>query len=564
MAPIRSRRTRRTFLKSALLALGALSTGSLLAACQQAPAAAPKADPKPAEAPKPTAAPAAPAAAAKPTEAAKPAAQAPQAAPAAAAKPGGSTVWTAEVDPVTLDPWKSSNFSSAQAWGDLTYQSLTMFDENLKVIPGLAESWTNPDPTTWIFKLRQGVKFHDGSELEAEDVVFWHEKLMAAETAAPYKNWFEHITKAEAQDKYTVKMTLSAPHAPMLIKFAAMRGSSIAPRKWAAGGDMAKQAVGTGPFKIVEYVPQSHIRYVKHADYWEQGLPLLDEVTFKVATDEETRLAGLRSGQVQHAALSPEAAERIANDKNIVVMSSPGPQMWTHLFNTKQAPFDDVRVRQAIFLALDRQAAIEKALNGQGTLTGPMPTGHGDWFIPPEKLPYRKDVARAKELLAEAGHPNGFKTTIKTTPDYPVMLSTSIILADQIKEIGIQAELIQMEWGALVKDIQGGSFDIHSNGTSFFPDPDSYLYQQHSKAVNNYTKFSNEKYDALVEQAKTIMEPAERKKLYDEAQQILLDQPPYINWFTSKNIEALHVSQKGYAQSFTGRRIFLKKVSVEK
>ena len=439
-----------------------------------------------------------------------------------------------------------------------------MFDENLKVVPALAESWTNPDPTTWVFKLRQGVKFHDGNELDAEDVVFWYDRMMAAETGAPYKNWFDVIQKVEPRDKYTVAMTLGAPHAPFLITFAAMRGSAIVSRKWAANGDLAKQAVGTGPFKIVEYAPQSHIRYVKNPDYWESGLPYLDEVTFKVAVEEETRIAGLRSGQLQYAAVQPEGAQRLASDRNVQVMSSPGPQMWTHLLNTKQKPFDDVRVRQAITMSVDHQDAIEKALSGQGTLTGPMPTGHGEWFIPPDKLPYRKDTARAKQLLADAGYSGGFRTTIKTTPDYPVMLSTSIILADALKEIGVQAEVVQMEWGALVKDIQARNFEIHSNGTSFFPDPNSYLGQNHTKAVNNYTQYSNEKYDELIEKARTVMEPAERKKLYDEAQTILLDESPIIWWFASKNIEALNVSQKGYAQSFTGRRIFLKKTWVDK
>jgi peptide/nickel transport system substrate-binding protein len=343
-----------------------------------------------------------------------------------------------------------------------------------------------------------------------------------------------------------------------------MRGSAIVSSKWAANGDLVKQAVGTGPFKIVEYVPQSHIRYVKNPDYWEKGLPYLDEVTFKVAVDEETRIAGLRSGQLQHAAVSPEGAERLASEKSVQVLSSPGPQMWTHLLNVKQKPFDDVRVRQAIALSIDHQAAIEKALGGQGTLTGPMPTGHGDWFIPPEQLGYKRDVVRAKQLLADAGYPNGFESTIKTTPDYPTMLSTSIIMADQLKEIGIRLNVQQMEWGTLVKDINSKDYDIHSNGNSFFPDPDSYMYlKYHTKGAQNFSSWENAQYDALIDKARTIFDSAERKKLYDEAQKILMDEAPLVWWFTENNIEAMHKSQKGYSQSFTGRRMFLKKVWVE-
>ncbi|MCC6178543.1 MAG: hypothetical protein IT305_24835 [Chloroflexi bacterium] len=579
--------TRRRFLKS-MTVLSIAGGASLLAACQQAPstAPAPKTEAKPAES-KPTASkpaeakPAAPAAQAQPTTApqpaSKPAAQtaptqaeakpAAQAAPAQGApKPGGSTVWTAEVDPVDLDPHTTSNFSSAQAWGDLTYQSLVMFDENMKVVPCLAESWANPDPTTWTFKLRQGVKFHDGNEFEAEDVKFWYDRMMAPETAAPYKSWYNQITSAEPNGKYDITFKLSAPYAPFLVTFAAMRGSAMASRKWMqnAGAATKTSTVGTGPFKIAEYVPQSHIRYVKNPDYWEKGLPYLDEVTFKIATDEETRVAGLRSGQVKYAFIGPEAAQRLKSDKNITILSAAGPSQRVTNLNTKRKPFDDVRVRQAIALTIDRQAAIEKSLNGEGKLTGPMPTGHGDWPIPPDKLPYKRDVARAKQLLAEAGYPNGFESTIKTTPDYPTMLSTSIILADQLKEIGINLKVEQMEWGTLVKAITTKDYDIHSNGNSFFPDPDSYFYlKYHSKGAQNFSSWENAKYDGIIDKARTLSDQAERKKLYDEAAGILMDEAPLIWWFTENNIEAVANSIKGYSQSFTGRRIFLKKTWVE-
>jgi len=576
MASDVARHTRRSFLRSAA-AFGGLGATALLAACQQTPAPAAKpAESKPADASKPaaaapTSAPAAPAA--KPADSAAKPAAAPTSAPAAQAapasaggtpKPGGSTVWTAEVDPVSLDPHKTSNYSSAQAWGDLTYQSLVMFDEKMTLTPALAESWTNPSPTTWSFKLRQGVKFHDGSDFDAEDVKFWYDRLMAPETAAPYKSWFNTITKVEPKGTHEVEFTLGEPYAPFLASFAAMRGSAIVPRRWGASADMTKQAVGTGPFKIVDFVPQSHIEYVRNPDYWEKGLPYLDKVTFKIASDEETRVAGLRSGQIKHAFISSEAAVRLKSDPNIVIMSSEGPSQRVTNLNTKRKPFDDVRVRQAIALTLDRASAIDKSLSGEGKLTGPMPTGHGTWFIPPEQLGYTRDVARAKALLAEAGYPNGFETTIKTTPDYPTMLSTSIIMADQLKEIGIKLNVQQMEWGTLVKDINSKDYDIHSNGNSFFPDPDSYMYlKYHTKGAQNFSSWENAQYDAIIDKARTIMEPTERKKLYDEAQKILMDEAPLVWWFTENNIEAIHKSQKGYSQSFTGRRMFLKKVWVE-
>lgn len=548
------RSTRRLFLRRACSTVGALGVASLLAACQQ-PLPTPEPTPIPRLTPRPTAA-------IGPAETPTPATRASPT--PAARRPGGATIWAAEGDPGSLDPHKAPSFASLQAWGDLTYQSLTQFDENLKVVPALAESWATPNPTTWVFRLRQGVRFHDGSELTADDVVFWHERLMARETAAPFRDVFEVIQRVEARDPYTVTMTLRGSHAPLLTSFAAMRGSAIVPRRWAANADLAGQAVGTGPFRIVEYVPRSHIRYARHPDYWERGLPHLDEVTVKILPDEEARVASLRSGEVAYAALSADGAHRLGNDPNIRVLSRPGPSQQVHNLNVRRAPFNDIRVRRAIALTIDRQAALDAAIGGQGNLTGPLPTGHGDWVLPPDPLPYARNVARAFRFLDEAGYEDGFTTVIKTTPDVPAMLTTSHILAEQLRVLGVRAEVQQIAWDALLRDIAARDYDIVSNSNGFFADPDGYLsLKYHSGGAQNFSQWSNPRFDELVNQARITMEPPERKRLYDQAQAILLDEAPLIWWFTENQVEALHATQKGYAQSYTGRRMFLKKTRVD-
>lgn len=458
----------------------------------------------------------------------------------------------------------TANFSSVQAWGDLVYQSLTMFDENLRVAPALAESWTNPNPTTWIFKLRQGVRFHDGSELEAADVVSWHERIMDPATAAPYRDAFDVIQRVEPRDRYTVQMTLAAPHAPLLTAFAAMRGSAIVPRRWAANGDLAGRSVGTGPFQLVEYAPRSHLRYVKHRQYWEPGLPYLDDVTLKIMDDEGARVEAVRSGQVKYAFVQAAGARQLAGEQHVRVLASPGPSQRVHNLNVLRKPFDDVRVRQAVALAIDRRAAIETSLGGHGRLTGPIPAGHGGWALPSERLPYSRDPDRAERLLIEAGYPYGFRTVIKTTSDAPSMLSTSIILADWLRDIGIDAEVRQMDWATLVGDMIARDYDILSNSTVFSHDPDGYMTPKyHSRGAQNASQWSDDRYDVLVDRARTTTDSADRKRLYDQAQTILLDESPVIWWFAEDNLEAIATSQKGYVQSFTGRRTFLKTVWVD-
>ena len=486
-----------------------------------------------------------------------------KASPAVTPRRGGSVVWAAEASPTSLDPHKTSDLSSIRAWGDLVYQSLTMFDENMRVVPALAESWTSRDSTTWMFRLRQGVRFHDGSELEAQDVVFWHERLTAPATAAPDRSRFDAIRKVEARDRYTVEMTLAAPHAPLLGAFAALHGSAIVPRRWAANSDLTRQAIGTGPFRIVEHVPRSHIRYARHADYWERGLPYLDDVRVELVADEAARIAGLRSGRFRYATVRARAARPLVDLGDVRVLNGPGSRTYRHVFNVGQRPFDDVRVRQAVALTVDRQAAIGRALDGQGALTGPIPTGLGAWSIPPDRLPYRRNFARALELLGEAGYPEGFRTTILAATDDPTVLATTEVLAEQLREIDVEVEVRQLPRGDVLRQVQARTFEIYADATDFLPDPDDYLAPYRSAAPSNSSRYGNARFDELVDQARTVLEPPERKRLYDDAQAILLTEVPALWWFAENHVEALHTGQRGYAQSLTGRRTFLKQAWLE-
>jgi peptide/nickel transport system substrate-binding protein len=232
------------------------------------------------------------------------------------------------------------------------------------------------------------------------------------------------------------------------------------------------------------------------------------------------------------------------------------------LFNNTRAPFTDVRVRRAIAMAVDRKEVIDKAVSGAGVLSGPMPTGHGDWPIPAAELPYRVDLEGARRLLAEAGFPRGFKTTLQTTPQYPEFVSAAVVLQAQLKRIGVEAELQSLEWGQVLKNInrQSRNYDLCMVAYTFFPDPDNYLFNfYHSTAGNNFCGFNRPEYDRRVEEARATLDRGRRRALYLDIQKYLLDEAPSVYLYVGESLEGLAAGLRGYTPSYTGRRMFFKK-----
>ncbi len=488
---------------------------------------------------------------------------------------GGKVIIAQEVDPVSLDVGKTSNFSSSQAFEHI-YDSLTVFDENMKVQPSLAEKWETSDATTHVFHLRKGVKWHNGREFVAPDVAYWHQRLMDPKTAAPFKGVFGVIKQIDAVDDHTVKMTLSKPYASLPAAFASLRGSAFPNKETVEKyGDLATQAVGTGPFKLAEYVAGDYVRYVRNPDYWVKDLPYIDEITLKLMVEEDQRIAALRSGQVHIGFLTAVGKQRLASEKSLTIMESPKAWVAVILINSMKKPFDDVRVRKAISMAIDRKAFIEKSVQGAGTLSGPVPTGHGDWWVPEDKLPYRQDVEGAKKLLAEAGYPNGFKAVIKTTStQYPEFGANAVELKNQLKAINIDLTVEQMEWGALTKVIDTGGdpakphdYDLSCTAITFFPDPDSYVgYFTPDRNVlvrGSNTAVKDSRISEILDKAEATQDHEERKKLYLEAQlRQLTEIVPTLWLYAGGQIDGVSNKLKNYKQSFSGRRYLIKYASV--
>src|SRR3712207_5233739 len=288
----------------------------------------------------------------------------------------------------------------------------------------------------------------------------------------------------------------------------------------------------------------------------------------KIIPEEDARVAAIRAGQVDYAFLSKDGADRVRADRNVTVLESPKAWLAAGQINASRQPFGDKRVRQALRYAFDTNEMIEKAVSGAATPSGPIPTGHTDWFLKPEQLKYGKaDPEKAKALLAEAGVSN-LKFTILTSPQYPEFVSIALVLQEAYKKIGVNAEVQQVEWGTFTKQTAAPAFDydISITAFTFFPDPDSYTfpYYHSTGARNPGAGFKNAKVDELLDQGRTTGEKAERLKIYTELQQLLEEESPFFWFYAGVNIEAIRNTVKGYVPSFTGRRPALRHTTVER
>jgi len=474
-----------------------------------------------------------------------------------------------EVDLVSLDPHTNSNFSALQGYEHI-YESLTMYDEKMNVVPALAEKWEiSNGGKTYTFHLRPNVKFHNGQPLTADDVKYSIDRVLDPKTASPWLSWLSSIKETRIVDPLTVQMNLDTPYPDLLGSFAALRASGIMPKGYAERENLAIKAIGTGPFKLVEYVPQDHITYTRNADYWDRSLPYLDGMQFKILTEESARLAALRAGQVLYATLSAQGAVQLGTPPGIAVLRAPNAWVSLHYINVSKKPLDDARVRRALRMAVDTSEVIQKAAFGAAVPSGPIPTGYGDWSLDPKTLPFNKpDVEGAKKLLAEAGYPNGgFTIEIKCSPQYPEFVASTLVVQNALRQLNVTTQVVQMEWGAFVQaraqevataGREGG--EIFASANSFRPGPDGYIYPYFSiHGEYNDGKYSNPRLEPLIVQARSISNHDTRRSLYVQIQRTLLDESPNWWWYAKYNVEALSTKLQAYSQSFTARRIFLKK-----
>lgn len=459
---------------------------------------------------------------------------------------GGVLKAAISADPEGFDPHLTSAYSSFEILENV-YDTLVTVDENLNMAPSLAESWeVSDDNLTWTFHLREGVVFHNGRSLTADDVVYSYERIMNPDTGSGVAWRFGSVESVEAIDDMTVAIHLTEPSPNLLGRIGGYKGMAIVAQENVEDGGIATNPMGTGPFKFVEYVPGDHVTLEANADYWEEGKPYLDGVTFQIIPDETVLLTNLLTGEVDWAdGLPPQRVTELATSGEIIVDKEAGGDYWYIGLNLEREPFDDPLVRQAIAYAIDRDQVAAAAKWDTATPNdGPIPQD-SFWYY--DYQPYDQDLDKARELLAEAGYPDGFDTEFMPTTFYEETVRTAQVLQAQLSAIGINAEIRTLEWGTWLEEEGAGNFDMYICGWIGNLDPDDYFYAQHYTDQGfNFTGYSNPEVDELLAAGRVETDEAARKEIYDQVQQMIIDDAPYIYLYNPATVNAWLPDVRGY------------------
>lgn len=438
-----------------------------------------------------------------------------------------------------LDPHTVSSYSSYQILNNVL-EGLTTYDDDLNLQPGLAESWEqSEDGLTWTFNLRQGVMFHNGREMTAEDVKWSFERLIDPATGAGNAGRVGPAeTQIEVIDEYTVAITHPEPFGifPQSIGFD--KSTGITAQESLEDDGTISVPIGTGPFKIAEVEGTTRLVLQKHEDYWQDEFPYLDEIVVEPIPDDTVRETALLGGEVDWVlSIAPQNFENLQDNPDVVVATAPQLSYDYIGINLTREPFTDVRVRQAIALAIDRDTLCEAGFFGLcETVQGPVGSG-SPWDFDYE--PYDQDIERAKELLAEAGYPDGFEMEWLPTTQYGETVRAAQVLQQQLAEIGIESTINAPEWSEWLELEGNFRYDAYICNWNGLIDADQYYYLQHRHdQVFNFTGYNNPEFDALVDEARSISDFDARYEIYEQADKILVDDAPYIYMYNKQEIRA--------------------------
>lgn len=433
-----------------------------------------------------------------------------------------------ESEPIGLDPHTITAAASIRIFRQI-YNTLVDVDDDMNFVPELAESWTQPDDLTYIFKLKEGVKFHNGREMVAEDVKYSFERVLDPDVAAIGKSYYNMIDNMEVIDDYTIKFTLKEPFAPFLTNLTSLYGAIVPKEVVEENGNLMQVACGTGPFVLKEWIPDNKIVLEKNPDYFEEGLPKLDGIEYYVMTEESSRIAAIRTGEVDLIKLSAQSIPLVEGNNDIAIRPYQSNEYSYLGFNLDLEKFQDVRVRQAISLAINRQEIIDLAYNGEATISGFVTPAMGKWPIDyaNEDL-YQQNIDKAKQLMADAGYPDGFETTIAVGL-YDDIRATGQILQKQLEQIGIKAEIQNLESGQYVDAWSNRTHEMMAGRNGAGTDPNrsvAFFFSTNGSA--NVWGYSNPEVDALCDEGKVTIDEAKREGIYKEAQKLVLNDSPNI------------------------------------
>ena len=447
--------------------------------------------------------------------------------------PPGTLYVALEAEPPELDPNLSSAYVDRQVMASL-YDKLVDIDQDGEIVPMLAKSYdVSDDGTVYTFELREGIKFHDGTEFNAEAVKFNLDRYQEEDSVRSTE--VEPIESVEVVDPMTVRVTLSEPFAPFLAVLTDRAGIMASPKAIKeSGGRISKDPVGTGPFEFVERVRGDHITVKKNPDYWREGLPKLDKIIYRGIEDENVQYQNLQSGELDLIDSIPLVEFKgLQESGDYRVSIEPGLGYNGIWLNVTRPPFDNEQLRQAVYRLVDREAVAKAALRNVGGTPANSPFSKQSWAYGESDEYPQRSVEEAKQLLKEAGEPNGFSFTFKVDPS-PLSQQIGQIIQSNLKPAGIKVELEQVEFGTLLEQNDSGNFEAMLLGWSGRIDPDLNIYNFVVTGGDfNASGYSNPEVDRLLGEARTTSDRDRRKELYDQALEILHEEVPYVYLFHS-------------------------------
>ena len=446
--------------------------------------------------------------------------------------------------PTYMDPMVQASIGTYRVTTQM-FDRLVMMDNDMNLVPGLAESWEVIDDTTTVFHLRQGVKFHNGEEMTSEDVKYSLERCIAN----PGVNYnYLIIESITCDDDYTVTIKTSAPFNALLYRLSLDAASIICKSADTSAEEFNKNPVGTGPFKFVSWELGGDVVLEAFEDYW-GGAPAVKRVIFRTIPEALNRTIGLETGEVDLAYdLGITDLESLACNESVTTLTSPSTTVWYVGMNVQKAPFDNEKVRQAVAYALDPQGYIDLVFSGEAT-----PANYT--MLPPSVdgyvsgcSDYSCNVEKAKELLAEAGYPDGFTFTITVPSNYQPHVDTAVVLAQQLSAVGVTADIQKVDWNTWVNDVYGGrnfqstvvGFDSSTLNAS------GMLARWVSDNDKNMINYNNPDYDAAFAAAQSTTDDEEQTALYKQCLKILSDTAANVYLQDMADFVAMDPALEGY------------------
>ena len=469
-----------------------------------------------------------------------------------------SIIWVQGADVTSLDPHKGKETPAVQVTCNI-FDTLVLIDENGEHAPGLAESWEQIDDLTFTFKLRQGIKFHDGTEMKAEDVKFSFDRAIASPDVSYIVDVIDTVT---VDDDYTVTFKTKAPYAPLLSNMA-VPFAAIVPKHLVEADEehFILNPVGTGAYKFVEWRQGESVKLEANDEYW-RGKPVTKNLQMKVVPEASQRTIAVETGEADFSYEIPSIdASKVEENPDLQLFRANPLSTWYVGINMLKPPFDNEKVRQAIRYAINEEEILQAVRYGSGqvanSLIPPAAFGHSE-----KSMDYPFDLEKAKALMAEAGYADGFKCNLWVNENQE-RVEACQILQGQLKQIGIDAEISVMEFGTYIENTSAGNHDLAYFGwTCSTADADytyySVLHSSQHGAPGNRSFISDPEVDRLIMEGRSTIDRTKRQEIYDQLEEYIGPITPNapifysdINVAANKNVSGFVVDPNGYHHLYT-------------